>query len=88
MTFFHSIHVIKQIGAFPAIEEADRIDFKFKKPGFTKLLIFDLDETLIHSLRSEDEEDTEFPYLYDEDERMDRSQLNWVDITDPESQER
>ena len=29
--------------------------FKFKKAGFNKLLIFDLDETLIHSKRDEDE---------------------------------
>jgi hypothetical protein len=38
-------------------------------------------------LRSEDEEENEFPYFYDEDERMNKSQLNWVDITDPEANE-
>jgi hypothetical protein len=31
------------------------VDFKFKKPGFDKLIIFDLDETLIHSLIERDD---------------------------------
>ena len=33
----------------PIIPEEKKIDFKFKKKGFDKLLIFDLDETLIHT---------------------------------------
>ena len=32
-----------------------KIDFKFKKPGFRHLLIFDLDETLIHCRRDQNE---------------------------------
>ena len=45
------------MGKFPEVTPEEEIEFKFKKPGFSKLLIVDLDETLIHSLRSEDEED-------------------------------
>jgi CTD small phosphatase-like protein 2 len=33
--------------------ESRKIDFKFKKKGVTKLLIFDLDETLAHCVRQE-----------------------------------
>ena len=36
------------MGAFPIIPLANKIPFEFKKHGFKKLLIFDLDETLIH----------------------------------------
>jgi len=75
------------MGAFPEVQNHEKIPFKFKKPGFTKLLIFDLDETLIHSLRKEDDEDS-FCYLYDESERMDISQLNRVELTDPSTQQR
>lgn len=48
---FRSINIIKQIKDKPDIQEDQYIDFKFKKPGFKKLLIFDLDETLIHVQR-------------------------------------
>ena len=53
MTFmiFHTLCAIKQVGFFPEVTEAEMVDFEFKKPGFKKLMIFDLDETLIHSLR-------------------------------------
>lgn len=37
------------MSALPIIPEEKKIDFKFKKTGFDKLLIFDLDETLIHT---------------------------------------
>lgn len=47
---FHSINIIKQIKERPEIFEEQYVEFKFTKPGFKKLLIFDLDETLIHSL--------------------------------------
>jgi hypothetical protein len=33
---------------YELIPEEVKIKFKFKKKGFTKLLLFDLDETLIH----------------------------------------
>lgn len=45
---FHSINIIKQIKERPVLPEDLMIDFKFKKKGFNKLIIFDLDETLIH----------------------------------------
>ena len=35
--------------------EDKKIDFKFKKKGFTKLLLLDLDETLIHTKLGHDE---------------------------------
>lgn len=57
LRIFHSINNIKQIKSFPKIPEHKRINFQFKKPGFNKLLIFDLDETLIHAIR--DTEDME-----------------------------
>lgn len=47
---FHSINIIKQIKERPEIFDEQFVEFKFTKPGFKKLLIFDLDETLIHSL--------------------------------------
>jgi len=49
LRIFHSINFIKQIKTFPKVTESRKIDFEFKKPGFTKLIIFDLDETLIHT---------------------------------------
>lgn len=39
----------------PELTSDQVIEFKFKKPGFTKLLIFDLDQTLIHSPRDQNE---------------------------------
>jgi hypothetical protein len=41
------------------IADDKKINFKFKKPGFKKLVIFDLDETLIHCRRDKDEVDSE-----------------------------
>lgn len=58
LQIIQAINVIQQIKEFPAIPEDEQIDFKFKKAGFKKLLIFDMDETLIHSKR--DEEELEF----------------------------
>lgn len=55
MQIIQAINIIQQIKKFPDIEEHKKVDFKFKKAGFNKLLIFDLDETLIHSKRDEDE---------------------------------
>lgn len=45
---FHSINIIKQIKERPFLPDEIMVDFKFKKEGFKKLIIFDLDETLIH----------------------------------------
>ena len=75
------------MGEFPEVKDYEKIPFKFTKPGFNKLLIFDLDETLIHSLRTDDDE-YDFDYLYEESERMDKSQLNRVEVADPSTQER
>lgn len=47
---FQSINVIKQLKERPRPLAEQIVDFEFKKPGFDKLIIFDLDETLIHSL--------------------------------------
>jgi hypothetical protein len=52
---FHSINVIKQIKELPPLTDDQHIHFKFSKPGYNKLLIFDLDETLIYSLRDKDD---------------------------------
>jgi Dullard-like phosphatase family protein len=38
--------------SYQPLREEQKIKFKFKKPGFKKLLLFDLDETLIHVQRS------------------------------------
>ncbi len=62
---FHSLNIIKAMKSKPDIEEHQKINFKFKKEGMKKLIIFDLDETLIHCQREElvttenDEEDEE-----------------------------
>jgi len=53
---FKQIHMIKSIFEkfkvpYPTIKEDEKIQFKFKKPGYNKLLLFDLDETLIHVKR-------------------------------------
>ena len=40
-----------------------KIDFKFKKKGFKKLLLFDLDETLIHIWRDPNKEEGFYPDL-------------------------
>ena len=37
------------------LAEEDKIFFKFKKPNVDKLVIFDLDETLIHVKRDKDD---------------------------------
>ena len=67
--------------------EAYKIDFKFKKRGFKRLLIFDLDETLIHSKCDEEDYDDDellamygdFVYNLEPDE--------WVDLINPDTQE-
>lgn len=64
LNIFHSINIIKQIKEQPPIENHQYIDFKFKKPGFKKLIIFDLDETLIHCQKEEEDYGIEI----DEDE--------------------
>ena len=46
---------MQQIPAFPEISPDDKVKFQFKKKDCKRLLIFDLDETLIHSMRDEDE---------------------------------
>ena len=40
---------------YEPLPEDLKIEFEFKKPFFSKLIIFDLDETLIHSKRDEEE---------------------------------
>lgn len=57
LNIFHSINIIKQIKEKPIIPNNQFIEFKFKKPGYNKLIIFDLDETLIHCQREEEEEE-------------------------------
>lgn len=52
-TIFCTIHMIKCVTSVPDLEEEKKVKFEFKKPGFSKLLIFDLDETLIHCKREE-----------------------------------
>ena len=46
---------------YQEIPEAQKIKFKFKKAGFKHLVLFDLDETLIHCRRGIDE-------IYEEDD--------------------
>jgi len=41
------------------IYETKKVDFKFKKRGFNRLVIFDLDETLIHCPREPSDPDCE-----------------------------
>lgn len=52
-----AINIIQQIEKFPEVAQKDKVQFTFKKEGFNKLLIFDLDETLIHSKREEYEDE-------------------------------
>eukprot|EP00347_Sterkiella_histriomuscorum_P019224 403342466 len=57
---FSQINYIKKIQGKPDLSDEQFINFKFKKPGFKKLLIFDLDQTLIHSPRDQhDQEEAE-----------------------------
>lgn len=56
---YNSLNIIKGIEEIPELDDSDYIQFKFKKPGFTKLLIFDLDETLIHCHREEYDDEEE-----------------------------
>ena len=51
MQIIQAINSIQQIKRFPPVDPVSMVDFQFKKQGFNKLLIFDLDETLIHSMR-------------------------------------
>lgn len=58
---FKQVHMIKdfilnQETPYQPFTEDEKIKLKFTKPGFDKLLLFDLDETLIHVKRSEIEE--------------------------------
>ena len=55
---FIQLHMIKDIfenleEPYEPIKQEEKIKFKFKKSGFKKLLLFDLDETLIHVKRSQ-----------------------------------
>jgi hypothetical protein len=45
---FHTINIIKHFKEIPAVMDEQIIPFTFKKSGMKKLIIFDLDETLIH----------------------------------------
>ena len=65
LRIYHSINFIKEIKELPKVPDSKRIDFKFTKPGFTKLIVFDLDETLIHTKRNLDDLDlVELQHLY------------------------
>lgn len=56
LRIFHSINFIKSLGVFSPVDEAQKINFRFTKTNFQRrLIIFDLDETLIHSIRDENE---------------------------------
>ena len=49
---YQSIDYLQSDAVIPMEEVQKRmIDVPFKKPGFTKLLVFDLDETLSHCLK-------------------------------------
>ena len=53
---FKQIVIVKDFianldGEYVPLASEDKIEFKFTKPGFNKLLLFDLDETLIHVQR-------------------------------------
>ena len=47
---YRQIYLVKEMMKTDYIELAEehKYHFKFTKPGFDKLVIFDLDETLIH----------------------------------------
>ena len=49
LRIINTISMVKDVKQFNPIPPEQQIDFKFKKKGFDKLLLFDLDETLIHS---------------------------------------
>ena len=77
LRIFHSINFIKQIKEFPKIYDSKKIDFKFKKPGYSRLIVFDLDETLIHTKRNlEDLDQEELHQLYGN--RLDAEPDAWV----------
>lgn len=46
----------KQKNKIERMKDEEKVKLKFKKKGFKKLLLFDLDETLIHVKRTEFEE--------------------------------
>lgn len=84
LRIFHSLNLINKMEALPIIQQEDKVDFKFTKPNMKKLIIFDLDETLIHTIR--DEEDLtmqELQKMYGSmvDIRPDHT----VSMTEPES---
>lgn len=84
LRIFHSINNIKQIKSFPEIPEHKKINFQFKKARFNKLLIFDLDETLIHTVRdTEDMEEQQLMMLYNDMYGVEPDE--WVDIMEPDS---
>ena len=62
MHVIQAMNIIQQITQFPEVTPEEKIKFTFKKEGFNKLLIFDLDETLIHS---KDEDDDEYDFVAD-----------------------
>lgn len=58
---FKQVHMIKdfilnQETPYKPFTDDEKIKLFFTKPGYNKLLLFDLDETLIHVKRSEIEE--------------------------------
>jgi len=57
---------------FEPLTDDQKIKFKFKKKGYKKLLLFDLDETLIHVKRKQ--------YGVDDSECTDDSFLPEVEI--------
>ena len=61
---------------YQEIPESQKINFKFKKEGFKHLLLFDLDETLIHCKRGIDEMEEQDDY-FEPDE--------CIQVADPET---
>lgn len=54
---FRQIYIVKELMKtdYNELPEDQKIMFQFKKPGFDKFVIFDLDETLIHVKRDKDD---------------------------------
>jgi hypothetical protein len=68
---FIQIAMVKDLlKKYKYVERSDdeKLDFRLKKPGFKKLLIFDLDETLIHVKRQDIPEESSRDQKYFEPE--------------------
>ena len=80
--------MIKQIKEIPRKGEHEKIDFKFKKKsGFNKLLILDLDETLIHTKYGDDELDFDRLVEWYGQDFMNVEPDEWVEMCSPDDPE-